>query len=134
MNGSTIILALIGGGLVGGLITLIQFFVQRHDNRKGDLAAIKVELNSIRIDIKNLDKKGDRREAENRRVRILRFEDELQNNQRHSKDSFDQVMSDITAYNQYCQANPEFRNNQTEITASHITKVYHDCLEKHDFT
>lgn len=125
-----IILAVLG---CGGFFTLLQFLIQRYDSKKGEMASIRKELAEIRSDIKRLDDKGDRREAENKRVRILRFEDELQRDIRHSKDSFDQVMGDITDYNQYCDAHPDFRNNQTLATVAHITKVYNERLEKHNF-
>lgn len=124
-------LGIFGGG---ALVTLITFFINRHDKRKDDMKGIKDELETIKQDIKRLDEKGDRREAENKRVRILRFEDELQRGVRHSKDSFDQVVGcDITDYNQYCDLHPSFRNNQTTATVAHIMKVYNDRLEKHDF-
>lgn len=68
------------------------------------------------------------------RVRILIFEDELQEGRRHSKDRFDQVLTDIDNYESYCTSHPEFKNNQTRATVSHIRKVYSSRLEKHDFT
>ena len=125
-----VIMAVVG---CGGFFTLIQFLIQRHDNRRGELTAIRNELNEIRKEIRILDEKGDRREAENRRVRILRFEDELQTDFRHSKDSFEQVLDDVTAYDKYCDRHPDFKNNQTAATVNHILKVYNERLEKHDF-
>lgn len=91
----------------------------------------KIDALSDKVD--KLEKKEDERDAVNKRVRILRFEDELQRDQRHTKDSFDQVLSDITGYNQYCDAHPSFRNDQTAATVAHIRKVYDARLENHDF-
>ena len=125
-----IILAVVG---CGGFFTLIQFLIQRHDAKKGELSQIKKELSEIRQDIKRLDEKGDRREAENRRVRILRFEDELQEERRHSKESFHQVLDDVSAYNDYCNEHPDFPNERTVATIAHIRAVYQERLEKHDF-
>lgn len=124
-------LAILGSA---GLFSLIQFIISRHDKRKDDMKGIKDELEAIKKDIKNLDEKGDRREAVNCRVRILRFEDELQESRRHSKDSFDQVMTDITTYDHYCDQHPDFKNSQTAATVEYIRKVYAERLEKHDFT
>lgn len=91
----------------------------------------KIDALAKKVDL--LEAKEDQRDAVNKRVRILRFEDELQRDQKHTKDSFDQVMSDITDYNQYCEDHPKFRNKQTEQTVEHINKVYAERLEKHDF-
>ena len=131
MEAITIFASIFGGG---ALVTLITFFINRHDKRKDDMKGIKDELEAIKKKIKNLDDKGDRREAVNCRVRILRFEDELQESRRHSKDSFDQVMTDITTYDHYCDQHPDFKNSQTAATVEHIRKVYAERLEKHDFT
>ena len=125
-----VILAVAG---CGGFFTLIQFLIQRYDSRRGELKAIRNDVTEIRKEIRMLDDKGDRREAVDCRVRILRFEDELQEMRRHSKDSFDQVMTDITTYDHYCDQHPEFKNSQTVATVEHIKKVYVERLDKHDF-
>lgn len=91
------------------------------------------KINNMEKKIDNIEYKEDRRDAINKRVRILRFEDELQDTRYHSKDSFDQVLSDITDYNIYCKQHPQFKNEQTMATVEHITKVYKKRLQKHDF-
>ena len=96
----------------------------------GDLSR---KIDALEKKLDGLEQKEDRRDAVNKRVRILRFEDELQSDARHSKDSFDQVLSDITDYDQYCTAHPKFRNNQTSATVEHIKKVYSERLERRDF-
>lgn len=67
------------------------------------------------------------------RVRILRFNDELLRDEKHTKEAFDQVLSDIDVYEAYCSAHPEFKNNKTKMSASYITASYQEHLEKHDF-
>lgn len=119
--------------LGGGFLAFLQFLITRHDNKNGKFQEIERTLNDIILAIKKLDAKGDEREAVNKRVRILRFEDELQEGRSHSKDSFDQVLSDISGYNAYCDKHPEFKNEQTVATVEHIKQVYRERLEKHDF-
>ena len=122
------------GILLGGsFLAFLQFLITRHDNKKDKFKEIEKTLNDIILAIKKLDDKGDEREAINKRVRILRFEDELQEGRSHSKDSFDQVLSDISGYNSYCDKHPEFKNEQTVATVEHIKQVYRERLEKHDF-
>lgn len=119
--------------LGGSFLAFLQFLITRYDKKHDKFKDIQTAIDGLKKDIERLDAKGDRREAENRRVRILRFEDELQEDRRHSKDSFDQVMADITEYDSYCEKHPEFRNNQTTATAKHIHKVYAERLERHDW-
>jgi len=123
----------IGILLGGSFLAFLQFLITRHDSKHDKFKEIMKAISDLEKKVDLLDAKGEKREAVNKRVRILRFEDELQEDRRHSKDSFDQVMSDITDYNQYCEKHPEFRNNQTVATVAHITKVYTERLEHHDW-
>lgn len=67
------------------------------------------------------------------RVRILRFNDELLRDEKHTKEAFDQVLSDIDVYEAYCASHPDFKNNRTKMSASYIIASYQEHLEKHDF-
>ena len=67
------------------------------------------------------------------RVRILRFNDELLRDEKHTKEAFDQVLSDIDVYEAYCIAHPDFKNNKTKMSVSYIIASYQEHMEKHDF-
>lgn len=81
-----------------------------------------------------IEKKVDRNQAITIRVRILRYEDEVQNGIEHSKDSWNQVMDDIGRYEQYTNENPDFKNNITVATIHHLKKIYEELLEKKAWT
>ena len=67
------------------------------------------------------------------RVRILRFNDELLRDEEHTKEAYDQVLSDIDVYEAYCISHPDFKNNKTKMSASYIIASYQEHLENHDF-
>ena len=67
------------------------------------------------------------------RVRILRFNDELLRDEKHTKEAFDQVLSDIDIYEAYCAAHPDFKNNKTKMSASYIIANYQEHMENRDF-
>lgn len=117
----------------GGLFAFVQFLINRYDSKNNKFDGIEKEIAALRTEIKNIDEKSDIREAVESRVRILKFNDELLEGRRHSKDSYDQAMSDITNYETYCEAHPDFKNNQTVMTIAHINSSYTERLEKHDF-
>lgn len=96
----------------------------------GDLTE---KVDRLEVRLAAIDEKTDKQVAINRRVRILKFNDELQRELNHSKESFDQVLQDITDYEAYCAAHPDFKNNQTVETVAYIKKCYAERLEKHDF-
>ena len=129
MNIETLIVALIGGGIVG----FIQFLIQRHDKRHDTLNLILEKIEKLERDNKIQDAKNDERHAVSMRVRILRFRDEMLAGNDHSHDSFRQVLSDIDEYEKYCEKHPEFKNNQTITTIEHIKHTYQLRLEKNDF-
>ena len=136
-----IIVAIIGSNALWGFV---QFLVTRKDegNEKiNDIVKTSKErynelielLGSLKENIEKIESKSEERDAVTARVRILRFMDELLDGKKHSKDSFDQALTDITDYENYCNTHPNFKNNQTEVTIDYINKVYRERLEKKDF-
>lgn len=67
------------------------------------------------------------------RVRILTFADEIRRGVRHSKETFDQVLSDIDTYERYCTEHPDFMNNKTVAAKAKILDVYSECMDNNDF-
>lgn len=124
---------LIGGLIGGGLIGFIEFLIRRKDEKEDKNSEILKKLDELAEQIGKVDSKSDERAAVAARIRILHFADEMQEERRHSKDSWDQCLADITEYDKYCQSHPEFRNNQTAATVAYINKGYAERLEKHDF-
>ena len=128
-----IMTSVVGVLLGGGILAFIQFLITRHDSKHDRLKSVKDAIQALSDKVDSLDAKGDERNAVSMRVRILRFRDEMLAGQNHTHDSFQQVLSDIDEYERYCEAHPEFRNNQTVATVEHIKANYHERLEKHDF-
>lgn len=100
------------------------------DKMNGDVIK-KVESLEKKVD--SLEKKQDEERAEARRVRILRFGDELLHDKRHSKESFDQTLKDISDYREYCRTHPDFQNDMTVSTTEVIEEQYKKCFKEHSF-
>ena len=138
---------LIGVLLGGGVLAFVQFLIQRNDSKHDKMEEVNKSIRALSEDMKErfdtLDSKIDAVEAKTDeyyavscRVRILRFEDELQSDIRHSKDAWDQVMSDADFYEKYTEPgkHPDFKNGQTAVTIEHIKNGYMERLEKHDWS
>lgn len=67
------------------------------------------------------------------RYRILRFNDEIRQGMRHTKEHFDQILEDIDNYEKFCRKNPEFPNNKAVRAIKNIKDVYDKCIEENDF-
>ena len=119
----TVIVAIIGSNALWGFI---QFLVERKDKKK-DCSKKILEA------IQKIDDKLDQRTAIGCRIRILKFMDEIIEGWEHSKDSYNQIMRDITDYLQYCDEHPQFLNHQTDATIERLKKDYEQRLATNDF-
>lgn len=119
----TVIVAIIGSNALWGFM---QFLLERKDKKKDCSKKILEEIQKI-------NHKLDQRTAIACRIRILKFMDEIIEGWEHSKDSYNQIMRDITDYLQYCDDNPQFLNHQTDATIERIKKDYEQRLATNDF-
>ena len=94
---------------------------------------IKHNLEKLEEVSRNRAAKEDEREAKNLRVRILSFEDDLLHGLNHSKEHYDQVLTDITDYNNYCQSHKNFKNEVAVTAIRHIEDVYRQRLADNSF-
>ena len=91
------------------------------------------KVDKLEKDFQKLSDTADERAAKDSRIRILRFGDEILHGQEHSKEHFDQILRDITEYEQYCHDNPDFKNNMTQITTKKILETYQSVWDKRTF-
>lgn len=124
---------LIGGLIGGGFMGFIEFLIRRRDERNDKNSEVIARLDCIEKKIEKMSAKAAEREAVSCRVRILRFMDELLEGRQKSKDAYDQCLSDVTYYENYCKENPGFKNNQTAATIDHIKHSYAERLDHNDF-
>ena len=119
----TVIIAIIGSNALWGFL---QFLLERKD-KKSDCSKKILEA------IQKINNKIDQRAAIGCRIRILKFMDEIIEGWGHSKDSYNQIMIDITEYLQYCDDHPQFLNHQTDATIERLRKDYEQRLATNDF-
>ena len=115
----------------GGLLTFIQFLINRHDSKNDRTKDILKAVADTNTRLTALEKSFAQDKATQARTKILRFRDELYNNIDHSQEYFEQVLDDIEAYNKYCSIHPEFRNGRTKIAAKYINDEYLRLFKAH---
>lgn len=99
---------------------------EKLDTQAKDISALKDNVSNMRDEETVKDAQAARR-------RILRFNDELLRNVDHSKEYFDDILEDIKTYDEYCQANPKFKNGKAAMAEENIVKCYRTCMDKHNF-
>ena len=105
---------------------------------------LKTEMVQVRDRMDELEKKIDQmkiseeekeqlKEALAARRRILRFNDELLLKIKHSKEMFNDILKDITDYDNYCRTHPDFVNQRAVFAEQNVGKEYKKCMEENDF-
>ena len=111
--------------------------VQGIDSIKTDIENVSSRIDGVEGKIDDLkisqQEKDELKDALAARHRILRFNDELLSNQKHSKEMFDDILKDITNYDKYCREHPNFKNRKAVLSEENVVRVYQDCLRTHDF-
>ena len=130
-----------GSGWLFILLTLVQIAPIKV-NPWTDLAraigrAINADiLNELKETRSRLDahiKADEEYNADARRTRILRFNNELIRDIPHTREDFIDVLADIDYYEDFCRKNPDYMNNRAVHAIANIGRVYDERLKKHDF-
>ena len=91
------------------------------------------QVKKLASEVDTLKREEELERARQARQRILRFNDEILFNKRHSKEHFDEILDDIDTYEDYCDAHEDYENNKAVLAISTIREVYKECLRDHDF-
>lgn len=123
--------------LIGGFVSVIVAifgsagfwqFIANQSNKE-----VKTELKKIQTEFSELKESEEQKEARNSRRRILRFNDEIINRVKHSREFFDDVLDDVNAYEQYCRKNPDYQNGKAVLAIENIERVYRECMKEGNF-
>ena len=112
--------------LGGGILAFIQWAVDKLSlwHTKNDKTVKAIDGLSDKVE--KLKDTMDERDAVLARTHILRFNDEIYNGVKHSKEYFDQTLEDIDNYEKFC-------NSRTVMAAQNIKDTYNRLLDSHSF-
>lgn len=108
-----------------------EFFGFEHETRINSIESRLVTLEDL---LKKHIADSDKRDADKSRRRILTFERELQRNEKHSKEDYEDALLTIKRYNKYCETHQDYENNITVESAAHIQEMYREHIRNHDFS
>lgn len=129
------------GGIILLLMTAVQFskieinpwsWIAKHVGRAINGELIE-KVNKLQEDIEKLNSRCDERDAILCRTRILRFDDEILHDVKHTRGHFEQVLTDIKTYEDFCKDHPKFPNNIAVSAISNIERTYEKCKEDRTF-
>lgn len=102
----------------------VKFLINRKDDTKAQIIEVKKSINK-------LSERIDENQAILARTHIIRFDDELLNGVKHSKEYFSQTLQDIDVYEAFCTDHPNFKNSYATAAINHIRSTYDDLLKTH---
>lgn len=133
---SLLMMQYIGGALVTGVVALITLLLNRKwkvkDEKKAKEEAkeeankeIMTQLAEIKDALNKHIDSNDRYMADQSRIRILRFSDELRRDLKQSEESFNTVLEDIDFYVHYCEEHKDtYVNSKAEAAINNIKTVH----------
>lgn len=98
-----------------------------------EIKEVKEEVKDIKEKVDTHITEDDKRDAKNCRQRILRFNDEILDSKKHTKESYDCTLDDIDTYEKYCTDHPDFPNSQCISAVANIKEAYQDCMRNKKF-
>lgn len=75
----------------------------------------------------------DERNIKQCRMRILRFNDEILQGKRHTKEHYDEILDDITEYERYCETHPGYKNSKAGMAIRNIELRYQHHMKHKTF-
>ena len=91
------------------------------------------KLEKVEKDVAEVKREVGESTAVTSRYRILRFDDEILHDVKHSKEHFDQILLDIDVYEKFCEEHPDFKNNLAVMAIGHIKEIYSKCSRENSF-
>lgn len=97
------------------------------------VSSMAVQLGEIKTTLNNHIATDGENDAKQARRRIISFADECRRKVKHSEEHFDNVLEDITFYQQYCDAHPKFKNQKAEQSIAFVLEVSAACKRNNDY-
>lgn len=117
----------------GGLVSLIEFFIRRNDEKKDKNSEVLKAIQNLADKITGIENRMDKENADEARRNILSFDDELRRGVPHSEESFNQVLQDIKFYRNYCREHTDYENDKATSAINHIRETYQTVKNENKF-
>lgn len=98
-----------------------------------NIASLAADVSKIRTTLDGHIDADVENDAKQARRRIIVFADECRRKVKHSEEHFDNVLDDITFYQQYCDDHPKFKNQKAEQSISFVLEVSAACKRNNDY-
>lgn len=95
--------------------------------------SLEDKIDSLGKKSDSLEKKIDLNKAESKRAFVLRFNGEIKHGIHHDEEEFNECLSAIDYYEDYCRQHPNYPNSKAVMAIANVKKVYEKAYSKNDF-
>lgn len=103
------------------------------DRAASSIDALTAKVGDVETTLQNHINTDAENDAKQARRRIIVFADECRRKVKHSSEHFDNVLEDITFYQNYCDTHPLFKNKKAEQSIRYVLDVSAECERNNDY-
>lgn len=126
-----------GGALIAAFVSILTLLLnrkwQKEDRTTDRLTELSEQIDDVQNTLDSHIKADAENDAKQARRRIIVFSDECRRGMLHSSEHFDSVLDDITAYRNFCNIHPGFKNEKAAHSIKYVEEVYDKAKRENAF-
>lgn len=124
---------ILSGAVIAALIGLVEVLLRRMWDKQDKKDGVYAKLDRLEQMLAAHIADDEQYKAETKRARILQFNKEVREKERHSEEEFVEILKVIDEYEDYCRNHPEYPNNRAVTAIENIKYVYKNANQENDF-
>lgn len=124
---------ILSGAVIAALIGLVEVLLRRMWDKQDRKDGVSAKLDRLEQMLAAHIADDEQYKAETKRARILQFNKEVRERERHSEEEFVEILKVIDEYEDYCRNHPEYPNNRAVTAIENIKSVYKNANQENDF-
>lgn len=124
---------ILSGAVIAALIGLVEVLLRRMWDKQDRKDGVSAKLDRLEQMLAAHIADDEQYKAETKRARILQFNKEVRERERHSEEEFVEILKVIDEYEDYCRNHPEYPNNRAVTAIENIKYVYKNANQENDF-
>ena len=124
---------ILSGAVIAALIGLVEVLLRRMWDNQDKKNGVYAKLDRLEQMLAAHIADDEKYKAETKRARILQFNKEVRQKERHSEEEFIEILKVIDEYEDYCRNHPEHPNNRAVTAIENIKYVYKNANQENDF-
>lgn len=124
---------ILSGAVIAALIGLVEVLLRRMWDKQDRKDGVSAKLDRLEQMLAAHIADDEKYKAETKRARILQFNKEVRQKERHSEEEFIEILKVIDEYEDYCRNHPEYPNNRAVTAIENIKYVYKNANQENDF-